>query len=376
MTVKMKCPHCAAAIKAPESALGKKGKCPACKNELFIFSRRASVEKMLALMIIFGFILLWANIGLCFALSILFGVGTLLLALWRFVVRITLVGLHKAAPSVLLTVVFTFAYGVLLYDFFSRGLFTKEESGVIIVGTIAYPMLIVICCCVCPLPNETGKTISRRRYGLLVASGTTVLVWALACLLVGVLRIPTIRLFAPHIRAYARPVALKRPISANPYIRGRAIVIDEQYSTYKAGPLESADENGICKVPADRISEMHWLLPSSLRANRPDEVGTIVLLAWEASHEGYYDYAKNHPRFPQSPIAQPNLPKGYAQQCKVTVIDATIPSIICTRTFTTNPPSELPESYKGRLWSNNYIAPKPSKKVMEFLTALPKKQSG
>lgn len=111
------------------------------------------------------------------------------------------------------------------------------------------------------------------------------------------------------------------PSAVPPRIAGRMLVLDRQAN--------------LAEIPAVRpgqVSTVHFLLPSRLRARRPDEVAAIVLLDWQA--ERYSSYSSGR--------------EAYVVKCDVRVVDAAGRRAIARRTFEGGPPPpQVPRGQDG-----------------------------
>ena len=118
--------------------------------------------------------------------------------------------------------------------------------------------------------------------------------------------IPGAAELAPHVPDYLNIAGLK------PAPDGTAVL--------RSGKLVAVDVDG------SRLDDqLQRALPADLRAERPEEVGTIVWVKWWEENVGYYeDYLKRG--------------EAYQGHCTVTVIDKASALILDTRIFDAAPP--------------------------------------
>jgi hypothetical protein len=121
--------------------------------------------------------------------------------------------------------------------------------------------------------------------------------------------------FAAHIQQYLSLVPADAPLSedATPYIRGRIVAIDK---TAQGGTL----------------SAVHLALPDELRAQSPDDVGTIVLIEWREVRAGIYG---------DSGIV------AYRIYADVTIVDEVKKSVVGRETFVGGDPPDTAPSGGG-----------------------------
>jgi len=111
------------------------------------------------------------------------------------------------------------------------------------------------------------------------------------------------------------------PAAAPPPLAPKLLVLDRE-----------ANLTGIPSVRPGRPATMHFLLTPSLRAARPEEVGTIVWLDWRANRVSIYSSGK----------------QAYEVACEVTVLDAANRRVLARRTFDGGPPPpQVPRGEDG-----------------------------
>ncbi len=139
--------------------------------------------------------------------------------------------------------------------------------------------------------------------------------------------------FRPHLAEYL--AAPEGPAHPGP-VRGKMIVVD--------------------KKTRDIDDEVFFGLPSSLRASRPEEVGTVVQLDY-GRVPGRGVYGKDH------------LP-SFVQTCQVTVIDRASRAVLATALVRGgDPPDHIQDGDKEG------VGPRPTAQVLDYLKGLPRQES-
>lgn len=140
-------------------------------------------------------------------------------------------------------------------------------------------------------------------------------------------------------------------------IRGRKLApFKEQMAAYTAQPKGEAKEmplrGKIIPIDIDKkeVDDIYWEMPEDMRADKPDDVGTIVWLKWGKEQIGTYTGGS----------------AAEVQTVVVTVIDKKEG----VQTHTTslrggNPPQSKKSSQSG-------VGPKPTTEIINFLKALPR----
>jgi hypothetical protein len=140
-------------------------------------------------------------------------------------------------------------------------------------------------------------------------------------------------------------------------IRSRKLApFNEQMAAYTAqvsptprpGPLRGK----IIPVDVDKkeVDGLYWDMPEDLRADRPDDVGTVVWLKWDKVKVGTYEGGT----------------AAEAQTADVTVIDRKDWAV----THTTHIQGDDPPRTKKR--SETGVGPRPTKQVIDYLKGLPR----
>jgi hypothetical protein len=119
--------------------------------------------------------------------------------------------------------------------------------------------------------------------------------------------------------------------SRKPYIKGKIIIIDNQ---------------------KNKIDHIYYDLPENLRATKPENVGTIVLLEWGEDKIGFY----------ASPRSE-----AIVITCQVTVIDKSIPAIVSKVNFEGPPPPAILKS------GESATGAMPTQEIVNYLQGLPRK---
>jgi hypothetical protein len=119
------------------------------------------------------------------------------------------------------------------------------------------------------------------------------------------------------------------------------------------GKIVAIDQGQSFKeVNADGLSFIQQQLPKDVRADNPDEVGTVLLLDWERRKTGTYGTAKI---------------TGYAYRvhCQLFLIDATHKTLLAKRTFDGDPPpGAVPSGEDG-------YGGFPTQSILAYLRTLP-----
>ena len=132
--------------------------------------------------------------------------------------------------------------------------------------------------------------------------------------------------FKPHMAEYLAPT--NGPLGQGP-AKGKMIVLDR-----KTGDVDW---------------DVFFALPDGLRADRPEDVGTVVLIDW--SKEQIDQYKNGAP--------------AYRQSAKATVIDHARRAVIgTTQVQGTEPPIEIDSN------ASEGNGSKPSKEIVEYLKSL------
>ena len=134
--------------------------------------------------------------------------------------------------------------------------------------------------------------------------------------------------FKPHLAEYLAPT--NGPVAQGP-LKGKVIVLD--------------------RVKGDVDWDVFFDLPADLRAGKPEEVGTVVVIDW--SKEKIDEYKNGAP--------------AYMQAGKVTVIDHARRAVVASSEFKgAEPPMEIDEH------ASEGNGPKPTKEIVAYLEGLPK----
>ena len=142
--------------------------------------------------------------------------------------------------------------------------------------------------------------------------------------------------------------ALKR--SPSPYIIGRIVLHEEIVSDklkswlYKKGHLRNEEENII----------------KDIRALKPREIGTIVILEHDSQYVG--DYISSSEK----------VGEGYVYVCRLTIIDRTIPAMIYQKTFSGDLPPFL--TIKSDPLDKFEMGSSPRADALNFIAGLPRKK--
>ncbi|PYS87766.1 MAG: hypothetical protein DMF64_22310 [Acidobacteria bacterium] len=136
------------------------------------------------------------------------------------------------------------------------------------------------------------------------------------------------------LEALARQIALaprlRYALQGSGYIKGRTVFINKET---KAAEYMTYD------------------LPSELKAERPQDLGTIILLDWSSERVGKYD------------DGQP----GYVYLCTVSVIDKSIPAVVGTKRFRGGDPPSYKKTY-GPAYGTQ-----PTYEILSYVKGLPRK---
>jgi hypothetical protein len=137
--------------------------------------------------------------------------------------------------------------------------------------------------------------------------------------------------FKSHLGEYTAQPSRPAAAPASPYVKGKVI------------PVEFKDG-------AKDIDWIYWDMPKDLRADNPDEVGTVVWLEWSDKQVG--EYTDNS--------------KALVWLCKVSVIDLGAKTLVGQRDFQGSDP---PQSDSG---SGDVHGSKPTKEIVDYLKNLPR----
>jgi hypothetical protein len=142
--------------------------------------------------------------------------------------------------------------------------------------------------------------------------------------------------FEPHLDEYLALVSsegLAVDVSVTPYVKGKAVVVELS----DAGP---------------RISEVHRALPAEVRAETPDEAGTLVFIEWREALAGPYGST---------------LAKGYRINADVRIIDLPEKTLLGLLEFQGgDPPRAQPREGDG-------YGPKPIDKIAGYVAGVERK---
>jgi len=127
------------------------------------------------------------------------------------------------------------------------------------------------------------------------------------------------------------------PAAAAPPLAPKLLVLDRQ-----------ANLPAIPGVRPGELAAVHFLLSPSLRAARPEQIGTVVWLDWRANRVSSYSSGK----------------EAYEVACDVTVLDAAGRRVLARRTFDGGPPP--PQVPRGE---DGYGAP-PAAEIVAWLRGL------
>ncbi len=106
----------------------------------------------------------------------------------------------------------------------------------------------------------------------------------------------------------------------------------------------------------DIDSDVYFGLPASLRASRPEEVGTVVQL----------DYGREPGR---GVYGKDRLP-SFVQTCQVTVIDRASRAVVATAlVHGGDPPDHIEDGDKEG------VGPRPTPQILDYLKGLPRQES-
>lgn len=115
-----------------------------------------------------------------------------------------------------------------------------------------------------------------------------------------------------------------------PYINMKAVVVDKAQK---------------------KVDDAFFDLDEKIRASNPKECATVVLCNYERSYVGAYSDGSH----------------GYRTDCKVEIVDLIAKKVIHEESFRGDDPPSLKST------SGDFIASKPTGKVVEFLNKLPRK---
>jgi hypothetical protein len=106
------------------------------------------------------------------------------------------------------------------------------------------------------------------------------------------------------------------------------------------------------------VDPIYFLLPESLAARSPGEVGTIVWVEWGMAEVGHYEVRLRN----GDTLKQP----AYVQTCRLTVIDRETRTVLCSKEV------RGPEPPARKRAGESVTGPKPVKEVVAYLTSLPR----
>jgi hypothetical protein len=158
--------------------------------------------------------------------------------------------------------------------------------------------------------------------------------------------------FMGHYRQYTK---LPTAQANNSYLKGKAIVLD-RYSAEMQ--LVGLDVKLVRKTFLDatdgyNLSSVYLDLSESLRASKPDEVSTVILLDYDLEQVGTYGGGSR---------------AALKWKCTMQVIDIAAGTFSCpTRSFSGSAPPSSIGRYAGDQPGN-----KPDKEIVKFIMALPR----
>lgn len=144
------------------------------------------------------------------------------------------------------------------------------------------------------------------------------------------------KIFLPYIQSYIE-TKITRSYEGQPYLRGKCITID-------------IDQKAVDSLVYPKLSD-------TLRAQSPQEVGTVVLIRWYWEKEGYYTDAKTGQ-------VTGDAYWGFA---KVSIVDWQDKMLIGEEIFTGDAPAS------GLTRAGDYKSQQPIFKVVQYLESLPKR---
>ncbi len=145
--------------------------------------------------------------------------------------------------------------------------------------------------------------------------------------------------FKKHIAEYLA-VSEEQP-GLGAYIRGRVVVIHVSNNKDGPGQREEVDD------------EVFPLLPADLRASRPEDVGTVVVLKWSADVFGVYP-------------AGDRTATALVHTCEARIIDLSLSAIVARQSFRGGDP---PASIAG---GREAYGSKPTQQIADWLLSLPR----
>jgi len=179
---------------------------------------------------------------------------------------------------------------------------------------------------------NNGKVIGWTLFGLLVLG-----VVGFFCVR-SIVRANKVKPFKQHIDAYAQPAKNEGPGKGDPQallgkVNGKVITVD----------LEKKE-----------IDYLYFDLPNDLRAETPEDVGTVAQLQWGKHQLTDRQYTNGKPAFKQN--------------CVVTLVDKATGNLIARQElWGGDPPSSIKSSQSEGTGS------KPEKEVVDYLKGLPRK---
>lgn len=136
--------------------------------------------------------------------------------------------------------------------------------------------------------------------------------------------------FKNNLTEYTNTATFKEQAGTTPYLKGKLVVVNKTEM---------------------KVDDPYFDLPEDVKAVKPEEVSTIVLLDYDKSVAGRYTDGA----------------AGYRYTAKVTVIDKTSGTIVGRTSFKGGEP---PSTKKG---SGDEYGPKPSNEIKNYLLSLPRR---
>jgi hypothetical protein len=148
--------------------------------------------------------------------------------------------------------------------------------------------------------------------------------------------------FQPLIKESLGVKAEERGLGA--YIRGKMLLIKHYAPEDTSLPFQDVVDDEV--FPA---------IPRELRATRPADVGTVVVLRWSARPVGHYPGANGGAT-------------AMAHTCDVQVIDRSLSAIVTTQSFVGGEPPASVVSGRG----HSFYGTKPVQEIAKYLVGLPR----
>jgi hypothetical protein len=132
------------------------------------------------------------------------------------------------------------------------------------------------------------------------------------------------------------------------------------------------------RVGVLNVKEKKWdwlignYLPKDLVAHRPQDVSTVIYLDWDSQAVGVY----NTTTYRDGRVVDQGQTLAKQQNCKVTIVDLTIPAIVGEQVFAGRPPSAGYYNDGTKTVLPPGTAPKPIEDVEAYLLALPRLKVG